>query len=217
MSELTLIIGNKNYSSWSLRAWIALKQMEIPFTEKLIRLFDENWPTEIAKVSPSKKVPALIDGDLTICETLAILEYIHELYPEKGLWPTDLKARAMARSVSAEMHAGFGALRNHMPMNMRKDLKGMGKGPGVDEDIKRITEIWLSCRHQYGQSGDFLFGNFTNADAMFAPIVSRFKTFGVKLDPISQAYCEAIINTHGFKQWEAEALEETWIIEQDEI
>ncbi|MBT4888765.1 MAG: glutathione S-transferase family protein [Rhodospirillales bacterium] len=217
MSELTLIIGNKNYSSWSLRPWIALKQADIPFTERMILLFDENWDAEISKVSPTKKVPVLIDGDITICETLAILEYAHELYPEKELWPTDQRARAVARSVSSEMHAGFGALRNHMSMNIRKDHTGRGMGPGVAEDISRVSKIWNDCRKNYGQNGDFLFGKFGNADAMFAPVVSRFKTFGVELDAVSQAYCDVVLNTQAYLEWQSDALKETWIIESDEI
>ena len=217
MTELTLVIGNKNYSSWSLRPWIALKQAGIPFTERLIPLFDENWDSEISKVSPTKKVPVLIDGDITICETLAILEYAHELYPQKGLWPETMQARSVARSVSSEMHAGFGNLRNHMPMNIRKDLTGRGMGPGVEEDISRITQLWNDCKNRFGQDGDFLFGSFCNADAMFAPVVSRFKTFGVKLDPVSQAYCEAVLNTQAYLQWQTEALKETWIVEEDEL
>jgi len=139
MSDLTLVIGNKNYSSWSLRPWLAMRHAGIDFDEKLILLFDENWKENIAAVSPSARVPVLLHGDRTIWETLAIIEYAAELYPDAGIWPTDRDARAHARAISCEMHAGFSALRNHMPMNLRRgDLKGRGRGPGVDEDIARI-------------------------------------------------------------------------------
>ncbi len=217
MNEPILVIGNKNYSSWSLRPWIAMKQAGIPFVEKLIPLFDDNWDQAVAEYSPTKKVPVLIDGDIIIHETLAILEYLHERYPDKGFWPQNNHARAMARAISSEMHAGFTNLRNHMPMNIRKDHSGRGMGPGVAEDINRISHIWNQCRDQFAPGGDFLFGPFGNADAMFAPVVSRFKTFGVTLDPVSQAYCEAVLDTEAYRQWEAAAQQETWVIAMDEI
>lgn len=217
MNQLTLIIGNKNYSSWSLRPWIALKQANIPFQARIIPLFDDHWDAEIAKVSPTKKVPVLIDGDMTICETLAILEYAHELFPDQGFWPKDRQARAMARAAASEMHAGFTALRNHMPMNIRKHLSGRGMGPGVAEDVQRVSKLWTDCRTQFGQDGDFLFGDFCNADAMFAPVVSRFKTYGVQLDAQCQAYCDAVLSTDAYREWQSDALKETWIVTEDEI
>ena len=174
MNDLTLVIGNKNYSSWSLRPWLALRHAGIPFTERLLLLFDENWKEAIAAVSPSGRVPVIQHGERTIWETLAILEYAHELYPEVGLWPEDRNARAVARAVANEMHAGFSALRTHMPMNLRRlDLKGKGRGPGVADDIARICGIWRECRSRYGAGGDFLFGAFGAADAMYAPVVTR--------------------------------------------
>ncbi len=179
MAQLTLIIGNKNYSTWSLRPWLALKHAGLPFDERLVRLDDENYQQIVADVSPSRRVPVLVHGETTVWESMAILEYIHELAPGAGLWPPDRETRAMARSVSNEMHAGFSAIRNSMPMNLRRqDLKGKGRGPGVDGDVARICEIWGDCRYRFGSGGDFLFGAFGAADAMFAPVVTRFDTYG---------------------------------------
>lgn len=189
MSDLTLVIGNKNYSSWSLRPWLAMRHAGILFDERLLLLFDENWKEAIAALSPSGRVPVLLHGERTMWETLAILEYVNELFPDAGLWPVDRDARARARAVANEMHAGFNALRNRMPMNLRRqDLKGRGRGPGVADDIARICAIWRDCRARYGAGGDFLFGAFGAADAMYAPVVTRLDTYGVDLDETCAAY-----------------------------
>ena len=218
MSDLTLVIGNKNYSSWSLRPWLALRHAGIPFAEKMVLLFDENWKEAIAAVSPSRRVPVLLHGERTIWETLAILEYAHELFPQAGLWPEDRDARAMARSIACEMHAGFTALRNGMPMNLRRtDLKGKGRGPGVAEDIARVCEIWHECRGRYGEGGEFLFGGFGAADAMFAPVVTRLDTYGVALDDTCAAYSRAVLTLPAFVEWRDAALQEPWIVPEDEI
>ena len=218
MSELTLVIGNKNYSSWSLRPWLALRHADIPFTEKLLLLSGENWEKAIAAVSPSRRVPVLLHGERTIWESLAILEYVHELFPEAGLWPEDRDARAMARSIACEMHAGFAALRTCMPMNLRRtDLKGKGRGPGVAEDIGRVCEIWRECRDRFGKGGDFLFGSFGAADAMFAPVVTRLDTYGVELDGTCAAYSRAVLTVPAFVEWRDAALREPWVIPEDEI
>ncbi len=217
MSDYTLIIGNKNYSSWSLRPWLAMKVAGIEFDEKMILLFDDDWKANIAAVSPSGKVPVLKHGDLTIVETLAILEYLAERHPEKGLWPTDQKARAMARSISCEMHAGFGNLRNNMPMNIRRLTPGEGMGEGVAGDIARISEIWNECRSKYGAGGDFLFGSFTNADAMFAPVVSRLTNFAVELDDVSAAYRDAVQALPAMCEWSDAGRAEPWTVPEDEI
>ena len=217
MADLTLIIGNKNYSSWSLRPWLAMTVAGIPFTEKLITLFDDKWDAEIAKVSPTKKVPVLIAGDLVIAETIAIMEYVAEQYPDANLWPADAKARAMARSVSAEMHAGFTALRTHMPMNIRGHHPGRGMGEGVADDIKRIEQIWSACRTRFGAGGDFLFGHFTNADAMFAPVVSRFTTYAAPVSGESRAYMEAVQALPAMKAWSDAGRAEPWVVGEDEI
>ena len=218
MSDLTLVIGNKNYSSWSLRPWLALRHAGIPFTERLLLLSGENWREAIAAVSPSRRVPVLLHGERTVWETLAILEYVHELYPEAGLWPAERDARAEARAVACEMHAGFTALRTHMPMNLRRlDLKGKGRGPGVAGDIARVCAIWRDCRTRYAAGGDFLFGAFGAADAMFAPVVTRLDTYGVALDGTCAAYSRAVLSMPTFLEWREAALREPWIVPEDEI
>ena len=218
MSDLTLIIGNKNYSSWSLRPWLALRHAGIPFDERLLLLFDENWKEAIAAVSPSGRVPVLQHGERIVWETLAIIEYANELFPDAGLWPEDREVRATARAIANEMHAGFTALRNHMPMNLRRlDLKERGRGPGVDGDIARICEIWRDCRSRYGAGGDFLFGGFCAADAMYAPVVTRFDTYGVDLDETCAAYSRAVLTLPAFVQWRDAALQEPWIVPEDEL
>lgn len=217
MSDYTLYIGNKNYSSWSLRPWLAMKVAGIPFEEQLILLFDNNWKQNIAAVSPSARVPVLVDGDLTIWETMAILEYLAEQHPDKNLWPAEKEARAVARAIANEMHAGFGNLRNHMPMNIRKSFPGKGMGEGVAEDIARVTEIWNDCRARFGSGGDFLFGKFCNADAMFAPVVSRFTTYGVELDEVSAAYRDAVQALPEMIEWSDAGRAEPWIVPEDEI
>ena len=218
MSDFILIIGNKNYSSWSLRPWLALRHAGIPFDERLLLLCGENWKEAIAAVSPSGRVPVLLHGEHTVWETLAIIEYANELFPDAGLWPEDRDARAAARAVAHEMHAGFTALRNHMPMNLRRlDLTGKGRGPGVDDDIDRICEIWRDCRSRYGAGGDFLFGPFCAADAMYAPVVTRFDTHGVDLDETCAAYSRAVLTLPAFVEWREAALQEPWIVPEDEL
>ncbi len=217
MSDYTLYIGNKNYSSWSLRPWLAMKAAGIPFEEKMILLFDENWKENIAAISPSACVPVLTDGELVIWETMAILEYLAERHPEKNLWPEDAAARAVARAVSNEMHAGFNALRGSMPMNIRKSHPGKGMGEGVAGDIARISQIWNDCRSRFGAGGPYLFGAFTIADAMFAPVVSRFTTHVVDLDPVSAAYRDTIQAMPEMIAWSDAARAEPWIVAEDEI
>jgi len=217
MSSSKLIIGNKNYSSWSLRGWLATRQAGIDFEEVLVDLGEPNFKKALRSHSKSAKVPVLIDGDREIWDTLAIIEYLFELRPEAGLWPLDQAARAKARSIAAEMHSSFGALRGSMPMNIRKSLPGLGREPGVQEDIDRITEIWRDCRSAAADNGDFLFGAWSAADAMYAPVVSRFKTFAVELDPLAQTYADAVLMSPLYREWETEALKETWIVEMDEI
>lgn len=217
MTALSLVIGNKNYSSWSLRSWLAMSVANIPFTEKLIPLFDARWDDAIAALSPNKKVPLLIDGDLRIWESLAILEYLAEKFPAAHLWPNDPAARATARAISAEMHAGFTALRSHMPMNIRKSMPGVGRGPGVDDDITRVCAIWRDCRTAFGADGPFLFGTFSNADAMFAPVVSRFTTYAVALDETCRTYADAILALDAMTAWSDAARAEPWVIDADEV
>lgn len=217
MADFKLILGNKNYSSWSLRGWLAAKQAGIPFDEVVINLGAADYKRQLQQQSAAAKVPVLIHGDLLIWDSLAIIEYLAEICPDAGFWPSDRASRALARSVAAEMHSSFTAVRGAMPMNLRGSLPGKGRATGVDADIRRITEIWRECRTRYGQDGAFLFGHWTAADTMFAPVVTRFRTYGVDLDEICQTYADAVLSSTWFKTWEAEALEETWIVPEDEI
>ena len=212
-----LIIGNKNYSSWSLRGWLAMALTQAPFEERLMPIHENDWDREIAALSPTRKVPVLVDGEQTIWESLAIIEYLAERYPESGLWPADATARAAARSVAAEMHAGFTALRSSMPMNLRKALPGKGRGPGVAADIDRISTLWRDCRGRFGDGGPFLFGAFSGADCMYAPVATRLDTYGVNLDNTCRAYVDAILHWPDFVRWRTAALDETWIIADDEV
>ena len=218
MSALTLVIGNKAYSSWSLRPWLAMRVAGLAFEEELIRLSQPGSREALLRHSPAGRVPVLKHDGRTIWDSLAILEYLAELAPDAGLWPADAEARALARSVSAEMHSGFQALRGAMPMNLRKHLPGRGRDlPDVADDILRITGIWRDCRQRFGDGGPFLFGTFCNADAMFAPVATRFRTYAVELDPVSRAYADAVLDLSAFREWQAAAQAEPWIIEADEV
>ncbi|MDB9312463.1 glutathione S-transferase family protein [Spirulina sp. CS-785/01] len=211
MSQLTLVIGNKNYSSWSLRSWLAMKQARLDFQEVRILLDTHKTHQEIRQYSPSGRVPVLLHDKMRIWESLAICEYVAEtLAPQ--LWPSDPNAKAVARSVSAEMHAGFADLRRSMPMDCRSRFPGMGMNPSVQADINRIIEIWRHCRQTFGQGGDFLFGDFSIADAMFAPVISRFVTYDVPLDPISGAYARAVWELPAMQDWLYEASQEVEVI-----
>lgn len=200
MSELTLIIGNKNYSSWSLRPWLAMKQAGIDFTEIRILLDTPTTYQEIRRYSPTGKVPILLHNQLIVWESLAICEYVAECFAP-GLWPQDRIAKAVARSVSAEMHSGFINLRQSMPMDCRARQCAIGINPALQADIDRIMGIWRDCRQRFGADGNFLFGQFTIADAMFAPAVSRFITYGVKLDSVAQAYVDTICELPTMQTW----------------
>ncbi|HKT18977.1 MAG TPA: glutathione S-transferase [Stellaceae bacterium] len=216
MAEFTIYIGNKNYSSWSLRAWLMLKQTGAAFREVVIPIGRPTTRAEILRHSPSGKVPALIHGAVTVWESLAIGEYLAELFPEAKLWPEGREARAAARAVSQEMHAGFLPLRQHFPMNMRSVFE-RAIIPAIQGDIDRITALWHDCRKQFGGGGPFLFGSFTIADAMYAPVVSRFRTFKVPLDPETDAYAAAVTAWPAYQEWLAAARNEPMIIEQWEF
>jgi glutathione S-transferase len=217
MSTCTLIIGNRNYSSWSLRGWLAASQSGIDFETELVRLSEPGSHAALLGHSPAGRVPVLEHGGQVVWDSLAIIEYLAELCPDAGLWPADAGARATARSIAAEMHAGFAALRASMPMNLRKALPGKGRGPGVAADIERIGAIWREARSRFGQGGPFLFGSYCAADAMYTPVAARFRTYGVTLDPACQAYADAALAWPAFLAWQQEALEEPWIIPEDEV
>lgn len=202
-SGLVLIIGNKNYASWSMRAWLAMKHAGIPFVEHRVALYQPDSRRRVLAHSPSGKVPVLKDGATAVWDSLAILEYLAEKYPDRGLWPQSAAARAVARSMSAEMHSGFAALRARMPMNLRNSYPGRGLTPEVEADIARITGLWTDCRAT--APAPFLFGDFCIADAMFAPVATRFVTYGVRLPAVCQRYVDTLIALPAMQQWYADA------------
>jgi glutathione S-transferase len=212
MADFTLVIGNKKYSSWSLRGWLLLKHTGVAFDEIAIRLSQPDTRAEILKYSPSGKVPALRHRGRCIWESLAIGEYLAELFPERQLWPADAQARAMARSIGAEMHAGFGALRQNLPMDMDESDPHRAVTEETRADIARITSIWNECRSKYGTGGDFLFGSFSIADAMYAPVVNRFSIYRVALDEVSERYRRAMWELPAMREWREAARAEPWKI-----
>lgn len=205
---LKIVVGNKNYSSWSLRAWLLVKKLREPFEEVVIGLDRADTADNIKKYSPSGRVPVLVSGNLTIWDSLAIGEYLAETYPACNLWPKDVAARAMARSISAEMHSGFQALRTHCPMKMKERIEQDTPREALD-DAARVQAIWTSTRERFGGKGPFLFGAFTVADAMYAPVVSRFRTYGLPLTGAAAAYAEAVWNDPDFQSWYEAARTET--------
>lgn len=215
MPDFDLFIGNKNYSSWSFRPWIALRHKQIAFQEHLVPFDFKNGNPDFAAFSPSMKVPVLKDGDLTVWDSLAILEYAAERQPEAGLWPEDQEMRAIARAISAEMHSGFAALRSACPMNMRRSVAKLDVDDAVRKDVGRIVAIWTECLEKSG--GPFLFGDFTIADAMYAPVVSRFATYQLSNDPVVQRYHEAMTGTDAWQAWQTDAVNEPWIVEEEEV
>lgn len=209
MSDLTLYIGNKAYSSWSLRAWLPLRHIGAAFEEVMIPLDEPGVRVPaIHAHSPTGKVPALRHGDLTVWESLAIGEYVAELFPEAGLWPEDRAARAVARAASAEMATGFAELRAALPMNVRRKVPSRPLPEPVARHAARIQELWRSCRSRWGAGGDFLFGRFSIADAMYAPVVTRFETYGVEVDAVARGYMDAVLGLPAMRAWIAGAAEE---------
>jgi glutathione S-transferase len=217
MSNIHLVIGNKNYSSWSLRPWMALSMAGIPFRETVIPLDTPDTAKLIGQHSGAGRVPVLYHGRQVVWESLAIMEYLAELFPEKSLWPKTISARAMARAVSNEMHAGFGALRNACPMNIRRPARAVPLNDAVKRDIARIEQLWRECRAKFGKGGKFLFGKFSIADAMYTPVVSRFETFAIPVAEETRAYMDAVLNTPAFRSWREAALKETWVVPSDEV
>lgn len=203
---MKIVIGDHNYSSWSLRPWLALKQAGLPFEEIYLRLRESRTREEILKYSPSGKVPCLIDGTTLVWDSLAICEYIAEQAP--ALWPSERKARAEARAISCEMHSGFGALRFSMPMEIVSSRPYDARTAEVEADIARIVSIWESCRLRYAQDGPFLYGSFSIADAMFSPVVWRFLTYAVELPPASRAWIETMRLLPAMQEWRDAALAE---------
>lgn len=206
---MLLVVGNKNYSSWSLRAWLAMKVLGLPFREERIPLYGPESKRALLEYSPAGKVPCLVDGEVRVWDSLAILEYLAERHP--ALWPADAALRARARSISAEMHSGFAHLRQHMCMNIRKRHPGKGRTPEVLAEIARIVAIWSEAR------GPFLFGAFGAADAMYAPVVLRFRTYAVELPPVCRAYADAVLALPALQQWMRDAERETESLPQFEL
>jgi glutathione S-transferase len=217
MAKLHLIMGNKNYSSWSLRPWLAMTMAGLNFDETLILLDTPDTKKKIAEHSRAGRVPILHHGKVTIWETLAILEYLAETFPKKNFWPKAKAARAMARAISNEMHAGFSGLRNACPMNLRRPQKPIMLNDETRADIARIEEIWRDCRKTYGKGGKFLFGKFCNADAMFAPVVTRFDTYATPVAKDTRVCMDAVMATKAFQKWKSAALKETWILPREEV
>jgi len=217
---LTLVIGNKNYSSWSMRPWVALRGCGVAFTEKLLKFHSQQWQDNIGALSPSGLVPVLWEGapgsGFATWDTLAIIERAHELSPGAGLWPADPRARARARSICAEMHGGFRALRGAMPMNIRSRYPGKGMSPEVAKDIERISALWTAARAEFGHGGPYLFGAFSAADGYFAPIATRFVTYDVKLSGEARNFQQALLEAPAVREWSAEGIKETEFVAEDE-
>ncbi len=213
MADYKLILGNKTYSSWSLRGWLLARQAGISFEEVVIPLRQPDTRARILEYSPAGKVPTLMVDGAAVWDSLAIAETLAESFPDRGLWPADAAARRLARSVAAEMHSGFPALRSALPMDLSKAYPRRAVAPEVQADIDRIRALWGDCRRRYGTGGAFLFGAFSAADAFYAPVVTRFRTYDVKLDGVSKAYCAAITGHPWMRDWAAEAAKETWIID----
>jgi glutathione S-transferase len=213
---LKLVIGNKNYSSWSMRPWLALRANDIPFEEVFIPLYTDNKADKerILSFSDAGKVPALVDGDITVWDSLSIIEYLAEKFPQIGLWPQDRAARAHARSISAEMHSGFMALRNECGMNLRRPVHSVALSDDARANVARIQAIWAECHRRYGKEGPFLFGAFGGADAMFAPVVHRFRSYAIPVEGDARHYADAMMSQPAFQQWTRDGLAETLLIDR---
>ena len=214
---MKLVIGNKNYSSWSLRPWLLLRANNIPFEEERIPLYQLDTKPRILGYSAAGKVPILVDGDVTIWDSFAIAEYLAERFPDRELWPNDAKRRARARSVTAEMHSGFTAMRSAMSMNCRGSFPGKGATPEAMADVARVIAIWEDCRANFAEGGEFLFGKFSIADAFYAPVATRFMTYGVPLSKVAQRYVDSIHALPAMREWVAASRAEAEVIEAYEI
>ncbi len=214
---LTLVIGNKNYSSWSMRPWLALAHHKVPFDEIVINLYGDDTKRRILEYSPAGKVPILKDGQLSVWESLAILEYLADKFPQLKLWPADPQARAHARAVSTEMHSGFQALRQATPMNLKRVPRAIELSDAVKADVARIEAIWNDCRMRYGKEGHFLFGDFSIADCMYAPVATRFRTYDIPVGLVASAYVDTIHTLPAFERWRDAGLKEVWTSHYDHI
>jgi glutathione S-transferase len=216
VKQLKLAIANKNYSSWSMRPWVLLTQAGIAFEEIQLKFDDSGGVAGIGPYSPSRQVPVLIVDGEPVWDSFAICEAAAELFPHQQLWPAEARARQIARSICAEMHAGFRSLRGAMPMNIRASLPGRGMSPAVQKDIDRIVDIWESCRARFGRGGELLFGQFTAADAFYAPVATRFLTYAVTLPSAAQRYADALLQLPAVREWMAQARRETEFVRADE-
>jgi glutathione S-transferase len=208
---MKLIIGNKLYSSWSLRPWLVMKAFKIPFEEIVLPLRTQEFSEKIGLYSPTGKVPVLIDGDVTVWDSLAIIDYLNDSFPECGIWPKDIHAVGFARSMAAEMHAGFTSLRKECPMNLGKRYAPQELSEATQADVARIAALWREARERFGKSGPFLMGRFSAADAMFAPVATRFLTYSITLGcETAKAYGETLLNFAPFRDWREAALHEPW-------
>ncbi|MBF0276569.1 MAG: glutathione S-transferase family protein [SAR324 cluster bacterium] len=217
MTDLSLVIGNKNYSSWSFRPWFLLKHFKIDFEEIPILLSQENTKDILAPYSPSLKVPVLIHQDLTIWDSLAICEYASEVFLAGKAWPSASDDRAFARSVSAEMHSGFFSIRSEMPMNCRRQIKNFKPSSEADIEITRVAKIWNQCRNRYAASGPWLFGKFSIADAMFGPVALRFSSYGIELDKVGNGYVKTVLSHPDTIAWVEASKLETAVIPCEEV
>ncbi|MEZ5541486.1 MAG: glutathione S-transferase family protein [Pseudomonadota bacterium] len=217
MPDLTLIIGNKNYSSWSLRPWLFMRHFGLDFTERRVALFTDTTERELAPWFSDGKVPILLDGDLVVWDSLAILEYLSERHLNGRGWPTDSGARAMARAISAEMHSSFGQVRSELPMNCRRRFRDVPLSAAALREIERVKAIWCRCRTDHGRDGDWLCGQFSIADAMYAPVALRFFGYTVALDGIAAAYVDTVLADPHVRAWMAAGETEAEVIAEDEL
>lgn len=217
MPGLTLIIGNKNYSSWSLRPWVFMKQHQIDFQEKRVALFTDTTDAELSQYNTDFKVPILKDGDLVVWDSLSILEYISEKYLQSNGWPCEANARAIARSVSSEMHSSFVNVRSELPMNCRKKFQNINLSPAGEREIERIKTLWCNCRAQFGDEGEWLFGKYSIADAMFAPIALRLEGYSIPLGGVEEAYVQNVLKQSSIIEWVDAGKEEKEVIKEYEI
>jgi glutathione S-transferase len=217
LDKFELIIGNKAYSSWSLRPWLALKHADADFTETRVPLYVHGYKEELLKYAPSGKVPILKHGAVTVWDSLAICEYLAELFPQAELWPQDPAVRALARAVSAEMHSGFSGISSTMPFNCRARGRHVPITTEIQKEIDRVLALWRDCRGQHGKGGPWLFGRFSIADAMFIPVASRFVTYSVPLDTVAQVYADMALEHPAVREWFAAAQQETEVMISNEV